>query len=172
MFEGWGDFYLLIGTAAVTLIGLLFVVVTLAAGHEQRLVSRGARFYMTPIVIQFGLVLLLSGVALAPKLTAPTLGTVVAVVAMAGLLYATAIAINLPDWTDVWGYGALPVAGYLALAAAAATFWVVPRDAPYALAAVLLAQLLVSIRNAWDLVIWLAPRRPAAEGGGSPKAPS
>ena len=35
MFEGWENFYLIVGPSAAALIGLMFVVVTLTAGRER-----------------------------------------------------------------------------------------------------------------------------------------
>jgi hypothetical protein len=36
MFQGWDTFFFLIGSSAGALIGLMFVVITLTAGHEPR----------------------------------------------------------------------------------------------------------------------------------------
>ena len=87
--------------------------------------------------------------------------------ALAGLIYAVWVVLQIrkvridgpPHWTDLWCYGAAPAAVYLGLAAAALAAWTGWSCAPYAIAGALLALLLVSIRNAWDLVTWLAPRR-------------
>jgi hypothetical protein len=168
MFEGWADFYVLIGTAAGALIGLLFVVATLTSGRDAASAARGARLYMTPTVFHFGLVLLISAVALMPAVGTAAASAVVAACAAAGLLYTAVVAVQIrlgkvPEpthWSDFWWYGAAPVAIYLALAAAAVMIWVVPVDAPDTVAAALIALLLTGIRNAWDLVTFLAPRRP------------
>jgi hypothetical protein len=51
--ERWANFYLLMSAAAATLIGLLFVVITLGA---ERIVEDGAakiRMYLTPTVLYF-----------------------------------------------------------------------------------------------------------------------
>src|SRR2546427_12939650 len=51
--EAWHDFYLLIGTAGVTLTGLLFVVVSLGprvvANHE----ATGVRAFISPNAVYF-----------------------------------------------------------------------------------------------------------------------
>ena len=53
-----------------------------------------------------------------------------------------------------------PAVVYAALAATAgAAVWRAPHAA-YAVGLVLLTLLVVAVRNAWDLVTWLAPRRP------------
>ncbi|MGA7926399.1 MAG: hypothetical protein WCA20_10400 [Candidatus Sulfotelmatobacter sp.] len=52
LLERWANFYLLTSAAAATLIGLLFVVITLAA--ERRLGDNGRiRLYLTPTVVYF-----------------------------------------------------------------------------------------------------------------------
>ena len=51
MFEGWGEFYLLAGSAAAVLIGLIFVVVTLMQDRPRSSVLNGSRLYMGPVVL-------------------------------------------------------------------------------------------------------------------------
>ena len=57
MFEGWDNYFVLTGTAAGGLIGLLFVVVTLTAGFERSRALRGSEIYMTPNLVHFAVVL-------------------------------------------------------------------------------------------------------------------
>ncbi len=42
MFEGWGEFYLMAGSAAAVLIGLIFVVVTLMHDRPRSSVLSGS----------------------------------------------------------------------------------------------------------------------------------
>jgi hypothetical protein len=71
--------------------------------------------------------------------------------------------VNPSHWSDFWWYGATPAAVYVAVGAAAAGVSLWPGQAPGLIGAVLVAALLVSIRNAWDLVTWLAPRAETPE---------
>ena len=64
MFEHWGEFYLLAGSAAAVLIGLIFVVVTLMRTSRARH-DGGARLYMGPVVLHVSFMLVLSAAALA-----------------------------------------------------------------------------------------------------------
>jgi hypothetical protein len=157
---GWDNFYFMLGSAAAGLIGLLFVVVTLTSGFERSEALRGARLYTTPTVIHFGVVLSISAVAIAPRLPGSITVVIIGVIALLGLAYALRSAVGIlkprqgaepPHWSDSWFYGLTPAAIYLGLGSVAA-----------ALYAQLLALLLVSIRNAWDLVTWIAPKRPGA----------
>ncbi len=166
MFEGWDGFYLLIGSASAGLIGLLFVVMTLMSGVDRDRAMRGASLYTTPIVFHFAVVLVISALSAVPGLTAAVAGLAVMACALAGVVYVAVIAPPLrkgippetPHWSDFWCYGVVPGVVYLGLAAAAAMIWAAPRGAAYGVGADLLALLLISIRNAWDLVTWLAPR--------------
>ncbi len=171
MFRDWGDFFFLIGSAAASLIGLLFVVVTLNQGRERETALKGANTYMTPIVFHFGVVLVLSAAAVAPGLGQTGIGLAESVCAAIALIYSLIILRRLrawssiapPHWTDVWFYGVAPLLIYLGLAAAAVMVWAAPAWAAYGLALVLLAHLLLGIRNEWDLVTWLAPGLPPVE---------
>jgi hypothetical protein len=69
MFEGWGEFYLLAGSAAAVLIGLIFVVVTLMQDRPRSSVLAGSKLYMGPVVLQVSFVLALSAAALVPGIT-------------------------------------------------------------------------------------------------------
>jgi hypothetical protein len=68
VFEGWNDFFFMIGSAGAGLIRLLFVVVTLTSGFERSQALRGAKLYMTPTAPHFAVVLSIGAVAVAPGL--------------------------------------------------------------------------------------------------------
>ncbi|HEY1952926.1 MAG TPA: hypothetical protein VGG76_08975, partial [Gemmatimonadaceae bacterium] len=59
---GWDSFYVIIGSSAAALTGLMFVVITLTAemrfGANDR--NNGLDAYATPTVVHFCLVLLLA----------------------------------------------------------------------------------------------------------------
>jgi hypothetical protein len=64
---GWHDFYLLVGTAGATLLGLLFIAVSLGAGYLTKERQSGIRTFMSPVVIHFTSVFFLSAIALFPS---------------------------------------------------------------------------------------------------------
>ena len=66
MFHGWENFYIMAGTAAATLAGLLFVVITLCVSLAATPAARGVHAFVTPVLVHFGGVLFLSLVLLAP----------------------------------------------------------------------------------------------------------
>jgi hypothetical protein len=166
MFEGWEDFYLLIGSAAAALIGLLFVVSTLQnrVGRAQAL--RGATLYMTPVVFHFAMIVVLSGAAMAPHLDRHWAGILTSLWAMVGFVHGVVILvlfrmIKLPGhqhWSDVWFYAVGPTVIYAVMGTASWAIWQAAPCATAVVAGVLVALLLLCIRNAWDLVTWLSPR--------------
>lgn len=172
MFKDWDNFYLMIGSAAGALIGLLFVVVTLTTNLGRDKAMRGQQLYMTPIVFHLGVILVLSAVTAIPDLDAPATGTLVAIAALMGLAYAGFIISQIgsrrtPEpshWSDLWCYGVIPGVVYLGLLAAAVAIGTARTFADYTIAAALVALLLTSIRNAWDLVTFLAPSVRDADG--------
>ena len=163
MFASWNNFYAVLGEASASLIGLLFVVATLTAGLE-RPSTRGVKLFLTPTVFKFAVVLALSAGALAPGL--PDLGhrAIVGGIALVGLVNLSAVTLGLwrgeaPEplhWSDPWCYGVIPALTFLGLSAAAAMPDAVVAARSVAAGAVVL--LLLSVRNAWDLVTTLAPR--------------
>ena len=170
MFGSWDNFYILLGSAAGALIGLLFIVVTLTAGLDREQALRGASRYMTPTLTAFSAVLLVSAIASAP-LSAGLQRAVLLVVALVLLGWALVNVWRMffPDggapthWTDPWWYAAAPAAGYLALCAVAGL------GSALGVGAVALAMLMLGVRNAWDLITWIAPRGPAGDATPPPE---
>ena len=168
MFGDWENFYLIVGGGAGALIGVMFVVTTLTAGLEENRASRGARIYITPIVFHFAIVLIVSAMAVTPDLPLAAVGVLVALCALAGFIYSLVTTmrifairdLDLPDWEDRIFYGIVPAIVYLLLAGAAAAVWFAPMSAALCIAVVMLAILLIGIRNAWDLATFLVIRHP------------
>ena len=164
MFEGWGEFYLMAGGAAAVLIGLIFVVISLMQDRSRSSVLSGSKLYMGPIVLGVSFVLVLAAAALTPGMDRMTFAGVCAVVALWGLARGLMSSVGIHrlrdevHWTDVWFYGVLPSAIYLALGGVAAAFWLDCPCASSGAAAVTTSLLVLAIRNEWDLITWIAPR--------------
>ena len=149
--EHWHDFYLLVGTAGATLLGLLFIAVSLGAGFLTEERAAATRTFYSPIIIHFACVFFISAIATVPAHRS---------LFFAALIGATAfITVELirREWTqyvrDYLAYGLLPAIGYLALFAAAALIY---KESIYALdllAGALLLLLLINIRNTWNLML-------------------
>ncbi|MEO8114535.1 MAG: hypothetical protein ABI655_09145, partial [Phenylobacterium sp.] len=124
---------------------------------------------MTPTILHFALVLSISALALAPGLSAPETAALMGLGALVGLGNAVWACIGIrgmaagedpPHWSDFWLYGVAPTAVYLGLAGAAVALGCQAHWAVHATAALSLALLFVGVRNAWDLITWMAPRAP------------
>ncbi len=165
MFKGWDNFYLMIGPSAVGLIGLLFVVVTLTAGFDPSKTRPGQALYLTPTALHFGMVMVISAIAMAPRLGPAETTAAIEVAVLAGLAGAVRACIGIrgmkageidPHWSDFWCYGALPMLLYLGLFVAALALCWRAAWAAEAIAALLLTLLSLNVRNAWDLVTAIA----------------
>src|SRR5689334_21617800 len=124
MLESWRDFYLLIGSAGAALIGLLFVVVTLTAGHERQAVMFGKRLYMSPIAFHLSMVLLLSGAAMAPPIPVRGFALLCGLIAAGGIVAGVRITLGIlrarpGDRDDACWYGVAPALLYGLLLGAA-----------------------------------------------------
>jgi hypothetical protein len=141
------------------------VVATLTGGLGADKAEQGARVYLTPTMSHFAVVLAICAVTAAPRLAASVTAILITAAAIWGLIYSVNVGRmlhqretpNAPHWTDFWCYGCVPGLLYLAQIAAAAALGMRVSWGQDALAAALLALLLLTIRNAWDLVISIAP---------------
>ena len=179
MFEGWNDYYVLIGTASGGLIGLFFVVVTLTSGIERGRALRASGVYMTPNVVHFAVILVASAMVLAHRISMRVDALVLAGAALAGIANAVRTCLGIaafarepghpPHWSDMPLYGLAPGALYVLLLGNAAAIWLGAPFAPFALAALLMILMLLAIRNAWDLITWIAAGIPDSVRGPPPE---
>src|SRR5258708_38672272 len=65
-FAEWDSFYVIVGSAAVALVGLQFVVRTLVAERPPLRAADAGAAFATPTIVHFGTALLLSAVLRAP----------------------------------------------------------------------------------------------------------
>jgi hypothetical protein len=160
----WHDFYILVGTAGATLLGLLFVAVSLGAGFLTEERQSATRTFMSPVVVHFGSVFFLSAVALFPSPQAKFLAALIGATALIGASISTYITIQVvsTDMTnyiqDYLAYGLLPGVGYLVLLVAAVSIYRGKNFGLNALAGALLLLTIANIRNAWDLTLTMARR--------------
>jgi hypothetical protein len=162
---GWDTFYVIIGSSAAALTGLMFVVISLTADVRFTAIDRnnGLDAYATPTVMHFCLVLLLAAVLTSPKHTPITVGAGIGGVAAIGLGYMVAVMLRMrrvhayqpvaEDW--IW-HTILPLVAYLSLAVSAFFLWSGGDNSLYCVAADALLLLYVGIHNAWDTATWMA----------------
>jgi len=160
--ETWHEFYLLIGTAGMTLTGLLFVVVSLGPRVVANHQATGVRAFISPNAVYFATTLVVSAVFLIPDLPTIAIGAFLFLGAGASLGYLAYTKVHrqwrhnkLPflDW--IWFVG-LPIAAYLLLLLSGTGFLLQAAPSMHGVAVALILLLVIGIRNAWDLVIWIS----------------
>ena len=170
--SNWQNFYMIMGTAAATLTGLMFVVTTLIAGidaHASTL-NVAVSAYNTPTVVHFGTVLLLAGLLSAPWQTFSSLSVLLSLLGLGMVVYSIIVMrrmrrvpnyqSTLEDWS--W-YMAFPLLANFLLIVAAFMLPKNPSSALYIVGSAMMLLLLVGIRNAWDMVTFLAVERAHSE---------
>jgi len=165
--EAWHDFYVILGSAAAGLTGLMFVVVSLRSGPTVRRSTAAARAFLTPTVVFFTTIVIVSATMTMPPLPRPILGARLAAGGVAALVYMAITRVhsqwrksNLdrPDW--FW-YAGLPILGYVLLTSAGVGLLAHVDGALYLVGATMILFLVVGIRNAWDLVLWITAQPPS-----------
>jgi hypothetical protein len=165
--DQWDSFYVVIGSAAGALIGLMFVVMTLIADRPaSRRLQDASMAFATPTVVHFSAVLFLSAVARVPWPGAAPLAVVWGLLGIVGAAYELIVGRRVkvqtafePE-TDDWLFHFLfPFVGYVLIVAAALATPFVSYWTPFAVGAAVLVLLFTGIRNAWDDVAYIAINR-------------
>ena len=167
MFASWSNFFVITGSSAAALTGLMFVVITLVAGQERHSAMRsGVEAFTSPILAHFCAALLISAVLAAPwqTLQGPTI--VLSLAGAYGVFYAVRVMARLSRFrgpsgyaadTDDWmWYGIAPLLAYLAVFTGALSLQAHAHDAAFALAGACLFLIFIGIRNAWDTVTFIS----------------
>ncbi len=162
MLHVWDNFYVTTGAASASLIGLLFVVVTLGAGFSSSDAIIGARAFLTPTLIHFGGVQVLSLVALAPFASSWPTAVIFCLCGLSGLAYLTKViaarrkvefvALSWVDWIP---YGGVPALANACLIVGAAGLVAEKPFAPCVIAGATTLFLFCGIYGAWDLTLWI-----------------
>lgn len=166
LFHAWRDFFIVTATAGATLIGAMFVVVSIAVGILTRDRAAASHAYLTSTVVHLGAVVLASLLTMAPTLTWRGFGIVLILGGAVGFAYEAVIAAVVRrfriDWTDQLWYTVLPLLGYAGVAGAGALSFAAERHAAELLAVALVVLLVCGVRNAWDMIVIFAmrPRQP------------
>jgi hypothetical protein len=158
----WTNFYVIIGSAAAALTGLLFVVISLLAGSRLRRSVEPLAAFNTPNVYHFGAALFVAVVLCAPW---PMLWNVSLLLGLSGLWGVAYVIIVLRrmrrqgDYTPVledWLWHTIfPFVSYAAFVAAAILLPGNPTPALFVTGAATVLLLFIGIHNAWDNVSYL-----------------
>ena len=129
---GWENFYIIIGSSAAVLTGLMFVVITLTAETRGASDTGGVAAFASPTILHFCAVLLVAAILSTPGHTTASLSFSLGVCGLAGITYSTRIIIVrmrrqrafTPESSDWVWYILLPLVGYVCLLGSAAVVWV------------------------------------------------
>jgi hypothetical protein len=171
LLEKWHDFFIVLGAAAGTLIGAMFVVVSIASG----LVRGGeltSRIFVTPTIIHLAFVLTSCAFTLVPSVTRVTLGAAVGVAGIVFLGYAGRNTFHIGqrralEWSDHLWYSVCPLIAYLLMVVAAILMLEAAPGAVETLALALALLVISGIRNAWDLILFFLERQGSGRGDGA-----
>jgi hypothetical protein len=160
----WANFYVMIGSSAAALTGLVFIVITLTTRTERPGARDGVPTFTTPTVVHFCAALLIAAVVVAPWHTLTWPAVMVGLAGLAGTIYVARTILrglrlggayepDLEDW--IW-YTVLPLLAYCVLFLGGIALAVVPAPALFIVASSALLLIFIGIHNAWDLVTYLA----------------
>ena len=159
----WDSFYVMIGSSAAALTGLMFVVITLVSDTKRGASEAGISVFSTPTVVHFCCALLTSAVMSAPFRSFVPIAVILTIAGIAGVGYVLRTAHNTSqletytsDSEDIVFHVVLPLIAYLAIAGGALVLHLAPRDALFVPAGAVTLLIFVGIHNAWDLVTFLA----------------
>jgi hypothetical protein len=158
----WASFYVIIGSSAAVMTGLMFVVVTLIAGNRVQAGSAPMATFNTPNVVHFCLALLVAAILSAPWPSLGLAAVILGITGLGGVAYTsivlrrirrqTAYTPVLEDWL---GHVIFPLTAYAALVIAAMVLPDNSSPALFIIGAVTISLLFIGIHNAWDTVTYL-----------------
>jgi hypothetical protein len=167
MLHEWHDFYLLVGTASATLVGLMFVSASIGANYYNESHAGAMKAFVTPTVVHFTSVLLICVLFIVPYHNWTSLAVLLGAGGLVGLAYSGVILVALlvrrnykVDLSDRLFYAFIPVVGYALVVASAVLLIMHSPAGPDVMAVALAVLLLAGIRNAWDMTIWMMLRSP------------
>jgi|HubBroStandDraft_6_1064221.scaffolds.fasta_scaffold1199831_1 hypothetical protein len=166
MLHGWDNFFIVAGTAASTLVGLLFVAVTVSTGLSTSQFVQGTRGFLTPILVHFGTVILLALAVLTPWPSVWPIGIIFGAGGLTNLAYQIKVIVRrhefglvLLDWQDRIPYVVIPALGCVSLIVGAAGLVAGKFFAPFAIAGATTLLLFIGVYGAWDLTLWIVKNR-------------
>ncbi len=169
----WQNFYVIIGSAAAALTGLMFVVMTLIMGSQRRRSSGTLGAFGTPTVVHFCAALLIAALLSAPWRALWHASLPLGLWGLGGTLYIVIVArrtLRQNDYKPVledWLFHViLPFLSYVTLVIAALLLPSNPTPTLFAIAAATVLLLFIGIHNSWDTVTYIAIDLTQAENNG------
>ena len=168
LFHGWHDFFILLGTACATLMGLMFIAVSIGASIFKEENRPALEVFLGPTIVHFTSVLVLCLLAIVPSHSWLSLAGLDALIGLAGFFYSARVWFRLTrsryeiDHLDRFLYTILPPIAYLIVLIAAALLYEQSEWGLDIAAVALITLLVAALRNAWDMMIWITLKVPNA----------
>jgi len=154
--QQWSSFFSITSAASATLLGLLFVVITIAPGVGRKLASK-SRIYLTPAVIYLTSVLFMSALLTIPNQTQLSSVICICTMGMFGLLYIGSLAVLRSEFyekrSDRYRYAVAPFIAYLVLFIGGLLLHRSGQAGLDVVAAGMVMLLNAAIRNSWSTAI-------------------
>jgi hypothetical protein len=116
--QQWSSFFSITSTTSATLLGLLFIVITIAPGLERKLAAE-SKVYLTPAVTYLTTVLIMSALLTIPNQTRRSAVICICAMGAFGLLYTGSLTILGREFYrqrfDRYRYAVVPFLAYLLL---------------------------------------------------------
>ncbi|HUY78260.1 MAG TPA: hypothetical protein VMV29_15910 [Ktedonobacterales bacterium] len=158
----WDNFYVIVGSGAAALTGLMFVVITLISSISARRNSGASAAFSGPNVVHFSAALFVSAMLAAPWQALWPAALVLGVCGACGMIYVIIVYLRMrrqKDYVPVledWAFHIiLPLASYLTFVIGAFVLPFNPTPTLFAIAAATILFLLIGIHNAWDTVTYV-----------------
>ncbi len=160
-FNGWENFYVIVGSSAGALIGLQFVVVTLIAERPPLRAAEASAAFTTPTIVHFGVVMLLSAIVSAPWNGITTPAILLGLVGLCGVAYMVIVARRMrvqitykPEFEDWLFHVVMPLVAYAMLTVSVFTASSHTHFTLFVVGSAVLMLLFIGIHNAWDAVTY------------------
>lgn len=159
----WENFYVIIGSAAAALTGLMFVVLTLIVGTRQQATNETSATFATPTVVHFCSALLIAAILSAPWQALWNVSLLLGLTGLAGAVYIVIVVRRMrqpmnykPVMEDWLWHTVLPLVAYIALVVAAIALPGSPVPILFVIGAATVLLLFIGIHNSWDTVTYVA----------------
>lgn len=162
----WVNFYVIVGSSAGALTGLMFVMITLIAGRPGPSRGTGIAAYGTPNVVHFCAALAVAAGLSAPWPSLGATSIMLGICGLGGVAYVLVVLQRLrrpegnpegyrPVLEDWLSHVLLPLIAYGSLLASALMLQDDPQPALFVVGAALLLLLFIGIHNAWDTITYI-----------------
>lgn len=158
----WQNFYVIVGSSAAALTGLMFIVITLTAGFRGRRSGEAIAAFSTPNVVHFCAALFIAVTMTAPWQALWNTSFPLGLAGVAGMVYIIIIvqrARRQNDYEPViedWIFHTiLPLASYTALLITAIVLPTYPVPTLFVIGAITVLFIFIGIHNAWDNITYI-----------------